>query len=203
MKLEVWKDIENYPNYQVSNFGRVKSKERISSCCYNSTRKIKEKILKQNLEKNGYKTVCLFDNGKHTKRVHKLVAQSFIKNENNYPCINHIDGNKQNNNVGNLEWCSYSHNINEAYKLGLAKPSDNQKRKVREYCLKNKSKALYQLDTNNKIIKEWKSAVEVENTIGISRKNISQCIVGNNKTAGGYKWILKEQFEQIEYKVGE
>lgn len=200
MKLEEWRDIKDYPNYQVSNFGNVKSKERISECCYNSHRKTKERILSTHIS-NGYKTVCLFKKRKYTKRIHKLVAQEFIPNPKNYSYINHKDGNKLNNCVDNLEWCSASHNVKEAYKLGLAKPSDKQKRIVSEWCKKNKPKPIVQLDINENFIKEWNSAVEVENKIGISRKSICNCIRKKSKTAGGFKWILKRQMESMQYEV--
>lgn len=60
-----------------------------------------------------------------------------------------------------------------------------------------------QLDKNNNFIKEWKSGVEAEENTGINRKNISACITNRNKTAGGYKWITKEQFKCIEYRLEE
>lgn len=198
---EEWRDIENYPNYQVSNLGRVKSKERISSCCYNSTRKVKGKILKQNINPKGYYTVCLFNNGKNTKTVHKLVANAFLENKKNYPCINHKNGIKTDNRVENLEWCTYSHNIKEAYRLGLQKSSENQRNAIRKYCKENKIKPLIQFDLNNNFIKEWSSAVEVQRELGINVKNISQCVVGHNKSAGGFKWITKEQFNSVKYEV--
>lgn len=72
-----------------------------------------------------------------------------------------------------------------------------------EYCRKHKVKKIIQLSIDNKFIKEWESAVEVEKCLGISRKNISQCITGKNKTAGGFKWVTNEQMQSIEYKVEE
>lgn len=200
---EKWKDIKDYPNYGISNYGRVLSKERRSTCSYNATRLTKERILKQSKDKKGYFEVTLFKNGKHTKKVHKLVADSFLDNPNNFNCINHIDGNKENNNVDNLEHCTAKHNIKESYRLGLQKPSDKQKEAVSNYCKKNKVKTLIQLDNYNNFIKEWESAVEAERTTGIDRKNISQCVTKRNKTAGGYKWITKEQYEANCYKIGE
>ena len=67
-----------------------------------------------------------YANGKLKRmKVHRLIAFAFIKNENNYPIINHIDGNKLNNNLENLEWCTYKHNTQEAIKNGLSKPPKN------------------------------------------------------------------------------
>lgn len=82
-------------------------------------RNITCKIIKQANNGNKYKTVSLSINGKKkTKSVHKLVAEAFILNPNNYPCINHIDGNKKNNKADNLEWCTYKYNTSEAIRLG-------------------------------------------------------------------------------------
>lgn len=105
MKNEIWKDIDEFKGmYQVSNLGRVKS--------LNYRRTGKESILKYSTNNDGYKTVCLHKDGKQTTRlIHKLVAISFIPNIQNKPQINHIDGNKDNNCVDNLEWCTFKENI--------------------------------------------------------------------------------------------
>lgn len=95
---EVWKTIIDYPNYQVSNLGRIRSLKTY-------------KILKQFTNCFGYKGVHLnrFGTAK-TFIVHRLVAEMFIPNPNKYPCINHKDENRSNNCVYNLEWCTYSYN---------------------------------------------------------------------------------------------
>lgn len=99
--MEIFKDIKGYPGYQISNMGRVWSKKRQ---IYLKTEKIT----------NGYFQVCLYAiNGKSKRElVHRLVALAFIPNLNNYPCVNHKDENKENNNASNLEWCDRSYNIN-------------------------------------------------------------------------------------------
>ncbi len=140
------------------------------------------------IDKKGYYNVCLFKNGKHNKKVHRLVAEAFLENNNNYPCINHIDGNKLNNNVENLEWCTYSHNTKESYRLGLQKPSERQKNIVKEYCKTHKPKKIIQLAQNDIFIKEWNSEKEAEEKLGMCRGSISQCLTGKSKSAGGYKW---------------
>lgn len=118
---EVWKDIENYPNYQVSNLGNVKSKERYTKAKGNEIIHRKEFLLKQFTNKKGYKQVTLYDKNKKPKtmRVHKLVALCFIPNPKNLTQINHIDGNKLNNNQNNLEWISNYDNMQHAIKNGL------------------------------------------------------------------------------------
>ena len=141
--MEIWKDIEGYEGfYQVSNYGRVKSLN------YNRTGKAKE--LKQSINL-GYKYVILYKDNKRKKfLVHRLVAQAFVPNPNEYLEVNHIDENKANNCVWNLEWCTrlYNNNygtINERIskaKKGKkhteeAKKKMSERKKKRIQCLNN------------------------------------------------------------------
>lgn len=119
MKLEVWRDVENYPNYQVSNYGNIKSKERYTKQ-RNGINLRKEKMLKLQTDSKGYKYVRLYNSkGYKTKKVHRLVAETFIPNLENKSQVNHIDGNKQNNYFLNLEWCTDLENKHHAIKNGL------------------------------------------------------------------------------------
>ena len=121
---EIWKDIKGYEGiYQVSNLGRVKALERTWYSGRNGcTKRTKpEHIMKYRLAKNtGYCLLKLVKNGveKHVF-VHRLVAETFIPNPNNLPEVNHIDGNKENNCVDNLEWCTEKENISHAIKNKL------------------------------------------------------------------------------------
>ena len=201
---EVWKDIPNYEGYyQISNLGRIKSVARKVKY-QNSYRNVKEKLKKTFIGKQGYERVELSKNGKIKKyNVHRIVANVFISNPLNKETVNHINGIKTDNRVENLEWATRSENELHAYKIGLAKNSEKQRNVARLYCKENKIKSIIQLDLDGNFIKEWKSAKEVEEKINISRKNISQCITGKNKTAGGYKWLTKELYEQNCYKLEE
>ncbi|MEM8674375.1 MAG: NUMOD4 domain-containing protein [Cyanobacteria bacterium P01_G01_bin.67] len=117
---EYWKDIEGFPNYQVSNHGRVKN---------NRT----GKILKPYQTKKGYLTVGFWLNGKKKRlSIHRLVAQAFLPNSNNLPEVNHINGCKADNHLCNLEWVSCSANVSHAYQNGLrqAKLSNSDKEKI-------------------------------------------------------------------------
>ena len=120
---EEWKDIIGYEGlYQVSNLGRVKSINRV--VYYNDGRKFNysSKILKVNINKRNYNNniVHLYKNGiRKAIPVHRLVATSFIVNNDNLPEVNHIDGNRNNNKVENLEWSSRKDNMKHAFDNGL------------------------------------------------------------------------------------
>ncbi len=108
--IEVWKIIEDYPDYQISNFGRIRS-----------LKFEKERILKFGNNNRGYLHVLLYNNGESKRfRIHRLVLKIFkpITNSEDFQC-NHIDGNKKNNNINNLEWCTCSENNQHAFKIGL------------------------------------------------------------------------------------
>lgn len=111
-EMEIFKDIQGYPNYQISNLGRVWSKKR-------------QIYLKPNKNQSGYLSVCITAiNGKQKRElIHRLVALAFIPNPNNYPCVNHKDEDKENNTTTNLEWCTKKYNMNYgsvAEKIGKA-----------------------------------------------------------------------------------
>ena len=112
MYIELWKWIAGYEGlYMVSTHGRVKSVDRYERCCKDARRLRKSKILKQATDKDGYKRVRLYKNGKYkVYSVHRLVAQAFLDNPNNYPIINHKDEDKANNYYKNLEWCTQQYN---------------------------------------------------------------------------------------------
>lgn len=108
---EIFKDIVGYEGrYKVSNFGNIYSTPKDGK---------PNKMLKQEIMQSKYKRVTLSIDGK-VKRfsVHRLVAEAFIDNNENKPCVNHIDNNGLNNNVDNLEWCTHSENMIHAQKQG-------------------------------------------------------------------------------------
>jgi len=117
--MEIFKDIKGYKGfYQISNLGNVKSLSRIINNGGRETN-IKERVLKTKLN-HGYKRVCLNrDSINKDYSIHRLIAISFIPNNENKPHVNHIDGNKLNNSISNLEWCTHAENMNHAFRIGL------------------------------------------------------------------------------------
>jgi hypothetical protein len=118
--IEIWKDLKDYEEgYEISNLGRLRSKTRIIDYTWKKAVRV-SKILSNRKNKCGYLyTVLSINKKRKTLTIHRMVATTFIPNPNNYPCVNHIDGNKLNNCVSNLEWCDSSQNISHAYKNGL------------------------------------------------------------------------------------
>lgn len=183
--VEEWKTIDINPNYEVSNFGRVRNK--------------KGHIIKLQVGTYGYLQVNLDFNGKNkTKKVHRLVAKAFIPNIENKPQVNHIDGNKKNNHINNLEWCTNRENVQHAFDIGL----NETMRKASSITIKNAQKiahekrkrAVIQTDLNGNFVKEFSSAQEATDYYGIKDlyKYISMCCRGKLKTTHGYKWKFKE-----------
>lgn len=189
---EIWKDIEGYEGlYQVSNLGKVKSLERKDR--YGRT--FKEKIKQLQVDKDGYLRTSLWkEKNGSLKQVHRLVAVAFIPNEENKPIVNHIDGNKQNNNVKNLEWCTNSENDLHAYRLGLR--TVNKTGEGRFGKLNGASRAIYMLDKNsNKILKKFESLADAGRFLGRNANQMSHIaaqIRGERRTAYGYKWRYAE-----------
>lgn len=159
-----WKTIEEFPNYEISIDGEVRNK-------------ITRKNKKPSVGKRGYYVFSMVKDGKSYLRTqHIMLAKAFIPNPDNLPQINHIDGNKLNNKIDNLEWCTAQENLLHARKSGLHK-SDGDKRTIQ-----------YSLD--GEIVNIFKSASEAARKTGIKRCNISSVARGNTKmkTAGGYIW---------------
>lgn len=166
---EIWKDIEGYEGlYQVSNFGEVKSLERTKTNGKGIV-KIEEKILTQNITNWGYYRVALYKNGtRKYHRVHRLVAKAFIDNPNNKEQVNHIDGNKLNNHVSNLEWCTRLENMYHARITGLI-PNVNYS-----------SSYILLKDDNDNVISQYSSFTSFSKNTNINAGKIIKTLKNNN-----------------------
>lgn len=145
--------------------------------------------LKQYKEKNGYMRVWVRQDGHRKKMsVHRLVAIAFIPNPENKPCVNHIDGNKNNNNVNNLEWCTFSENETHSHvSLGKTIKREHIEALVAGHTEKVRTPVVQKsLDGNE--IATYKSMADAQRETKISQGNISMCCNNKRKTAGGYKW---------------
>lgn len=183
--IEQWKPIEGYEGlYEISNMGNVKSLPKCRGRYEGG-----EKILKQHRSEQGYMKVTLCKDSKvKSFRVHRLVAEAFIPNQENKVQINHIDGNKCNNNINNLEWNTGSENIKHAYDNKLKRAFWLNKKSVKH----PNSKKVLQYDKNMKFIKVWDSMSDIEREMSIFVDSVSKCCKGSYKTAGGYIWRYKE-----------
>ena len=167
MKKEIWKDIKDYPNYQVSNLGRILNI-------------ISNKILKAHKNHQGYLQVRLYKNGKNKNcYIHRLVAEAFIPNPNHYKEINHKDENPSNSIVDNLEWCDRKYNINYG--------SHNER------MASKKSKKVIQMDKDYLILNVFDSLQQIQKSLGFSSGNICECCNGRRNSAYGYIWRYADE----------
>lgn len=182
-----WKDIKGFEGlYQISNLGNIKSLKRYVKNKY-GYRVVNEKILKNQINSKGYYSVVLRkENKTFTKEIHRLLAIAFIPNINNDKYINHKDGNKLNNSLDNLEWCTCQYNIKEAYRLGL-------NRYTNLINFKNLPKKVLQIDKDNNLIAEYDSIREASRITGICYNSISLNCQGKQTKAGDYTWRFKEE----------
>ncbi len=181
---EVWKQIPDYDNYQVSSIGRVRSDYYVSGRWNKTVRREQPLILRQELSRDGYLRVSLSKNKiqKHFA-VHRLVAMAFIPNPLNYPEINHKDENTQNNCVENLEWCTRKYNAN----FGTLRQRES------EWNINHpsKSKPVIQMTVCGEILAIFPSAREAERQTGARNECIIRCCKGKQETSLGYKWKYK------------
>ena len=185
--FEVWKDINGFEGiYQISDKGNIRSLDRKIICSNGSVRFQRGSEIKPYINKQGYRTVVLHNNGKHKMcRICRLVAETFIQNPQNLPQVNHKDENKGNDEKENLEWCTCLYNL--TYK-NLHHRRNNKNNK--------KSKPVAQIK-DGKIIKVFPSIREVERVLGFQNGNISQCCNGKTKTSYGYEWSYLKGDEAI------
>lgn len=173
---EIWKDVVGFEGlYKVSNCGRVFSIKR-------------NIILKQNVNGRGqgYFQVGLYNGKNHTKPIHRLVAEAFIPNPNEYPQVNHIDEDAKNNHVDNLEWCTSRHNNNHGTRNKRISESERSSPKKKRYAISQ-----YTLD--GQFVRTFSSATEAGRH-GFTKSHILDCARGSSRFSHsqGYIWKFAE-----------
>lgn len=201
MSKEEWRDIKGWEGfYQVSNFGRVKSVAREAFSTPfgkgDGSRLIPEKILSSQ-DWNGYVSVSLskstHESGASIRKqkhalVHRLVAEAFISNPENKPQVNHIDRNKKNNNVDNLEWVTGFENQRHWRRQFDNPPVDKSRWSKCVRCVESGV--------------EYESLLDAARKTGINYSGICRVVkhIPKYRTAGGYHWELVDERDQLKYK---
>ena len=164
--MEKWKLVPGCDKrYEVSDAGHIRNSAS-------------HKVYKPWICKNGYAYVSIVSHGKRSKvSVHRLVAACFIPNPENKPCVNHIDGNKSNNNVDNLEWSTFSENIKHSWDSGLRVMTNSG----REALSASRRKSV---KCSNGVV--YKSSADASRDLGISVQSICNALKGRSHSAGGY-----------------
>lgn len=182
VEKEIWRDVVGYEGlYKVSSLGRVKSLERKVKW-KNGYRTVSERILKPEKTIYGYLQVALYNREGKRKfiRIHQLVCNAFIDNQENLPQINHRNEIKSDNRLENLEFCTAKYNVNYgSYKERMSKAQTNNTKK---------SKPVKCVETG--IV--FPSTMEIQRQLGFSQAHICDCCNGKRKSAYGYNWCYVE-----------
>ena len=164
-EVETFVKIDGFEKYEVSNLGRVRNAKS-------------GRILKPHLIQSGYLKHSLYGYDKRENLLlHRILATAFIDNPEGKPCVNHIDENKLNNDLSNLEWCTVRENLVHGTRM----------KRIAEKCFKK----VIQLDLNGNVLSEFESMTQAEQETGVFASNISHCCNGRAKSAGGFKWRKK------------
>ena len=166
------KQIKGFENYYITENGEVFSNKS-------------NKWLSPIYDTDGYRQLSLCKNGKvYTKRMHRMVCETFIPNIENKKCINHINGIKTDNMVENLEWCTHSENNKHAFKFGLKKIDDAQKLRI---AYQGKKKAKIVLNLENGIY--YNSLTEAANLLGYNYKYLSARLLNTIKNNTNLQYV--------------
>ena len=181
MEIE-WKEVAGYEGlYEVSNTGKVRTIGHFTRGHRIPPRELKVKTHKS----QRYARARLYKDGiSKDLAVHRLVAAAFVQNPHNKPQVNHIDGDRTNNNASNLEWCTQAENNRHAIDNGLQNPY---------IAIEATKKPVLQIDLEGNIVKKWDSLTDAARTLRLQVSNISHCCSGRIKTTGGFKWAYDSE----------
>lgn len=193
---EIWKSIKEYDiEYLISNYGNIISPEHDVIDKRGIKQHFKERQIKPVLHSTGYLIVTFRKQGKKISvRVHKLVAELFVENPYNKPIVDHIDGNKTNNNALNLRWVTNSENLrneNTYY---------NFKEKVTK-ARKSEIKPVYQLDDDYNVINKFESVEEAAKFVNCTAPLIRKCCKIKHYKGKGFHWSYDEPKPKFKLKV--
>ena len=164
-EVETFVKIEGFEKYEVSNLGKVRNMKT-------------GKILKPILRRDGYLVLCLYGHNKQKHLLlHRIIATAFVDNPDEKPCVNHIDENKLNNDLSNLEWCSVRENNVHGTRM----------KRIAE----KRFKKVIQLDLNDNVLNVFESIKQAGQETGVFATSISACCNGRIKSSGGFKWKRK------------
>ena len=183
---EIWKDVLDYEGlYKVSNRGNVYSVERTSS----QGKKIGRLTLKPAPDKDGYLTVGLYKNGVvKRKKIHRLVSEAFLPNLNGFPQVNHIDEDKANNNVENLEWCTSRYNTNHGTLI------ERISKKVRAVNVETGEVLIFN-STHEAGRKGYDQGNVAKASRGVYKSGSTGKLIGDGRTYKGHRWYYEEEGE--------
>lgn len=165
--IEEWRTVDEFPEYEVSNKGRVRKNE---------------KLLSQTHDTSGYWMVSM---RKTTRKVHRLVAKAFIPNPDNLPFVNHKDEDKGNPNVENLEWCTHIYNVN--YGTCQQRRSKTLMGHPKLGAAGRPMRPVLQIK-NGEYIGYFESCQEASRKTGVNDRHITECCLFKRKSAGGFIW---------------
>lgn len=185
----MWIPIKNFEGlYSINEKGEVLSHSRKVTLYNGGWYTTNERILKPYLTKKGYAAVDL---GSARFVVHRLVAQAFLPNPENKPQVNHIDGDKINNHVSNLEWVTNQENVQHAHDIGLIQMTEKKLQRLRDQNEKLKKKVA-QYTLNGELINIYESVRYVHNNTDYKQSSVSKACRGDLKTYKGFIWKYVE-----------
>lgn len=172
--VELWKTFPGSAGIEISSFGNVRSLDGVK-CSEGYEHYISGNHYTNSRISSGYRGVCIPIDGKYvTKKVHRLVAQTFIPNPNNMPQVNHKDGDKSNNNVSNLEWCTNSYN--DKYKKVFGKSLE---------------RPVYAINLSTLEVSWFPSQIEAGRSLGVNVGHVNSVVKGKMKKLSGY-WFVED-----------